>query len=124
MSNPIIADNKPVIVSLSKGQEYYFCTCGKSKSQPFYDGSHVGTSFTPKVIVSDNDDDVAYLWTCKHTGNTPYCDRSEVFLSTTVVIAPFCFAPTMVSISQSPILLLSSTIVSLCDIDTLSLILP
>jgi len=77
MSNPIIADNKPVKVNLSKGQEYHFCTCGKSKSQPFCDGSHVGTSFTPKVIVSENDDDEAYLCACKHTGNVPYCDGTH-----------------------------------------------
>jgi len=76
MSNPIIADNKPVKVSLSKGQEYHFCTCGRSKSQPFCDGSHVGTSFTPRVIVSDKDDE-AYLCACKHTGNTPFCDGTH-----------------------------------------------
>ncbi|MFV1982436.1 MAG: glutamate synthase-related protein [Thiohalomonadales bacterium] len=76
MSNPVIADNKPVKVSLSKGQEYHFCTCGKSKSQPFCDGSHVGTAFTPKVIVSDEDGD-AYLCACKHTGNIPFCDGSH-----------------------------------------------
>ena len=76
MSNPIIADNKPVQVNLSKGQEYHFCTCGKSRSQPFCDGSHVGTSFNPRVIVSDEDDE-AYLCACKHTGNTPYCDGSH-----------------------------------------------
>ncbi len=76
MDNPIIADNKPVKVSLSKGQEYHFCTCGKSKSQPFCDGSHVGTSFNPRVIVSDEDGE-AYLCACKHTGNTPYCDGTH-----------------------------------------------
>ncbi|MCU7835276.1 MAG: CDGSH iron-sulfur domain-containing protein [gamma proteobacterium symbiont of Taylorina sp.] len=76
MSNPIIADSKPVKVSLSKGQEYHFCTCGKSKSQPFCDGSHVGTPFTPKVIVSDEDGE-AYLCACKHTGNTPFCDGTH-----------------------------------------------
>ncbi|MEE9396337.1 MAG: glutamate synthase-related protein [Methylococcales bacterium] len=76
MSNPVISDNKPVKVSLSKGQEYHFCTCGKSKSQPFCDGSHVGTSFNPRVIVSDEDGE-AYLCACKHTGNTPYCDGSH-----------------------------------------------
>jgi len=64
MSNPIIADNKPIKVNLSKGQEYHFCTCGKSKSQPFCDGSHVGTSFTPNVIVSDEDSE-SYLCACK-----------------------------------------------------------
>jgi len=77
MKNPVIADNRPVKVSLVKGQEYYFCTCGKSKSQPFCDGSHVGTSFTPKVIVPDADDDDAYLCACKHTRNAPFCDGSH-----------------------------------------------
>ena len=76
MSNPVIADNKPVKVNLTRGQEYHFCTCGRSKSQPFCDGSHVGTSFNPKVIVSDEDGD-AYLCACKHTGNTPFCDGTH-----------------------------------------------
>lgn len=76
MSNPVVADNKPVKVSLSKGQEYHFCTCGRSKSQPFCDGSHAGTLFTPRVIVSDEDGD-AYLCACKHTLNPPFCDGSH-----------------------------------------------
>lgn len=76
MSRPIIADNKPVKVTLSKGQEYHFCTCGRSKSQPFCDGSHVGTSFNPKVIVSEEDGD-AYLCACKHSGNKPFCDGTH-----------------------------------------------
>jgi CDGSH-type Zn-finger protein len=76
MSNPTVADNKPVKVTLSKGQVYHFCTCGKSKSQPFCDGSHAGTSFNPRVIVSDEDGE-AYLCACKHTGNTPFCDGTH-----------------------------------------------
>ncbi len=76
MNKPIVADNKPAKVTLSKGQEYHFCTCGRSKSQPFCDGSHAGTSFTPRVIVADEDGE-AYLCACKHTRNTPYCDGSH-----------------------------------------------
>lgn len=76
MSKPIVADNKPVKVTLVKGQEYHFCTCGRSKSQPFCDGSHTGTTFTPRVIVADEDGE-AYLCACKHTGNTPYCDGTH-----------------------------------------------
>ncbi len=76
MSNPIIADNKPARVNLSKGQEYHFCTCGRSKSQPFCDGSHIGTSFTPRVIVSDEEQE-AWLCACKHTHNAPFCDGSH-----------------------------------------------
>ena len=76
MSNPVIADNKPVKVTLTKGDEYHFCTCGRSKSQPFCDGSHVGTPFTPRVIVAEEDGD-AYLCACKHSGNRPYCDGTH-----------------------------------------------
>lgn len=76
MKNPIVADNKPVKVNFSKGQEYHFCTCGRSKSQPMCDGSHAGTTFTPKVIVADEDGD-AFLCACKHTRNTPFCDGSH-----------------------------------------------
>jgi glutamate synthase domain-containing protein 2/CDGSH-type Zn-finger protein len=76
MSNPIIADNKPIRVNLSKGQEYHFCTCGRSRSQPFCDGSHAGTAFTPRVIVSDQDQE-AYLCACKHTANAPFCDGTH-----------------------------------------------
>ena len=76
MSNPIIADNKPAKVSLSKGEEYYFCTCGRSKGQPFCDGSHAGTSFTPQVIVAEEDGD-AFLCACKHSNTRPYCDGTH-----------------------------------------------
>ena len=41
MDRTIIADNKPAKIYLNKGQEYHFCTCGRSKSQPSCDGSHV-----------------------------------------------------------------------------------
>ena len=76
MPNPVISDNKPVKVTLTKGQEYYFCSCGQSKSQPFCDGSHAGTSFTPKAVVSEEDGD-AYLCACKHSGNAPFCDGTH-----------------------------------------------
>jgi len=76
MSKPFIADNKPVKVNLSKGQEYYFCTCGRSNSQPFCDGSHAGTTFKPSAFVADENSE-AYLCACKHTSNPPYCDGSH-----------------------------------------------
>ena len=76
MSNPVIADNKPVKVTLSKGQEYHFCTCGRSRSQRFCDGSHAGTEFTPRVIVSDEDQE-AFLCACKYTQNPPFCDGTH-----------------------------------------------
>lgn len=76
MSKPIIAYNKPTKVELTKGQEYYFCTCGKSQSQPFCDGSHAGTSFKPKAFTAEQNGD-AFLCACKHTANAPFCDGSH-----------------------------------------------
>ena len=76
MSQPIIADNKPIVVNLAKDKTYYFCACGRSKSQPFCDGSHKSTSITPKPFTAEKDGE-AYLCQCKHTKNTPYCDGSH-----------------------------------------------
>ncbi|MCG8670620.1 MAG: glutamate synthase-related protein, partial [Pseudomonadales bacterium] len=76
MSQPVIADNKPVKVELTKGEKYHFCTCGKSSNQPYCDGSHRGTSFTPKAFVAEQDGD-AYLCACKHTNNAPFCDGTH-----------------------------------------------
>jgi methylamine---glutamate N-methyltransferase subunit C len=76
INNPIIADNKPVNIKLTKGQEYHFCTCGKSRSQPLCDGSHVGTTFTPRVIIPEEDTD-AWLCACKHSRTKPFCDGTH-----------------------------------------------
>jgi len=76
MKNPIVADNKPVKVNLSEGEDIFFCTCGKADPQPFCDGSHVGTDFTPLVTVSDQEQE-GYLCACKHTHNAPFCDGTH-----------------------------------------------
>ena len=42
MPKPEIAAKSPFAVNVEKGKDYYWCSCGKSKSQPFCDGSHKG----------------------------------------------------------------------------------
>jgi glutamate synthase domain-containing protein 2/CDGSH-type Zn-finger protein len=76
MSKPTVADNKPVPVELKAGEEYHFCTCGKSASQPFCDGSHAGSGFVPKSFVAEEDGE-AYLCQCKQTANPPFCDGTH-----------------------------------------------
>ncbi len=76
MDNPIIADNKPIKASFEKDQDYYFCTCGKSKSQPFCDGSHKGSTFKPLKVIAEESGD-AYLCACKHSNNLPFCDGTH-----------------------------------------------
>ena len=75
-NKPVVANNKPMKVSLEMGEEYYFCTCGRSAKQPFCDGSHKGTGFKPQMFKADSNDD-AYLCACKHSANTPFCDGSH-----------------------------------------------
>lgn len=76
MNQPIIADNKPKNVMLEKGKEYAFCRCGRSSDQPFCDGSHQGTGFTPLIFTAEQGGE-AYLCQCKQTGNAPYCDGTH-----------------------------------------------
>ena len=78
MSQPVIADRKPVVLTLEPGT-YYWCACGQSNKQPFCDGSHAGTDFTPVKFELDSQSQVA-LCNCKHTSNTPYCDGSHAKL--------------------------------------------
>ncbi len=76
MSKPIVAAVTPKQVSLNQGEEYYFCTCGRSNNQPFCDGSHAGTDFKPKPFTAEESGD-AYLCQCKHTADSPFCDGTH-----------------------------------------------
>ena len=79
MSKPIIAAKAPAKTELEAGKNYYWCRCGRSQSQPFCDGSHRGTEFTPQAFTPKEDGE-AHLCMCKHTGNPPYCDGSHAKL--------------------------------------------
>ncbi|BAU44512.1 CDGSH iron-sulfur domain-containing protein [Leptolyngbya sp. O-77] len=78
MSEPVIADTKPVVMELEPGT-YYWCRCGRSQGQPFCDGSYEGTDFTPLAFEVTETQKVA-LCLCKHTGSEPFCDGSHTKL--------------------------------------------
>lgn len=78
MSEPVIADKKPVVMELDPGT-YYWCACGRSADQPFCDGSHQGTDLTPLAFTLEQSQRVA-LCACKHTGNSPFCDGAHAQL--------------------------------------------
>lgn len=77
MEKPVIAGKEPITLNLNKGETYSWCTCGRSKDQPFCDGSHEGTSFTPLSFTAENDGPAA-LCTCKLTKTPPYCDGAHL----------------------------------------------
>jgi methylamine---glutamate N-methyltransferase subunit C len=82
MATPKVFDRKPAEVQFQDSEELYWCACGKSASQPFCDGSHAGTEFTP-VAFEAKSGETAHLCLCKHTKNPPYCDGSHATLSET-----------------------------------------
>jgi CDGSH-type Zn-finger protein len=75
MSQPEIPGKLPAVLDLAPGT-YYWCACGKSKNQPFCDGSHQGTDFEPTAFEITEQKRVA-LCVCKHAGKKPFCDGSH-----------------------------------------------
>ncbi len=75
MSTPECPQKKPYVVELEPGT-YWWCACGKSKNQPFCDGSHQGSEFSP-VEVNITEKKKYGLCGCKHTKNQPMCDGSH-----------------------------------------------
>ena len=75
MNEPVIADKKPAVIELAAGT-YWWCACGQSKNQPYCDGSHKGTGFTPREFKLEVTKRVA-LCQCKHTAGAPFCDGSH-----------------------------------------------
>lgn len=76
MSEAIIAQKSPYGVDVEAGKNYFWCRCGRSGRQPFCDGSHKDTGFTPIKFEAENSRKV-FLCGCKQSGNQPFCDGSH-----------------------------------------------
>jgi CDGSH iron-sulfur domain-containing protein 3 len=76
MSESLIAQKAPYPVDVQAGRKYFWCACGRSSRQPFCDGSHEGTSFTPMAYAAEKDRTL-YFCGCKQTGRAPFCDGTH-----------------------------------------------
>ena len=76
MSEPHIGGRAPIPVEVEAGKSYWWCACGHSKSQPFCDGSHKVTSFTPVEFKAEKSEKV-FFCTCKRSARKPTCDGSH-----------------------------------------------
>jgi len=76
MDKPHIAARSPAAVDVEAGKSYFWCACGLSANQPFCDGSHKDTGFTP-VKYEAMEDGRVFFCRCKHSAKAPLCDGTH-----------------------------------------------
>lgn len=75
MRKPSIEPKFPKLVTLEPGA-FSWCSCRKSSTQPFCDGTHKGTRFTP-VLFKIAEKREEWLCQCKQSKNAPFCDKTH-----------------------------------------------
>ena len=76
MADPEIGGTEPIAVEVEEGKMYWWCTCGRSESRPFCDGSHKDTDFIPQGWEAPKTGKV-FLCACKRTAKGPFCDGAH-----------------------------------------------
>jgi len=72
---PVVVSKHPSVLSLQPGV-YWWCSCGKSVDQPFCDGSHKGSNFTPQKVELTEEKTIGFC-NCKHSAGGAFCDGSH-----------------------------------------------
>jgi CDGSH iron-sulfur domain-containing protein 3 len=62
-TSALIASKTPFAAEVEAGKDYYWCSCGRSQSQPFCDGKHQGTT--------------VYFCGCKQSAAGQFCDGAH-----------------------------------------------
>jgi CDGSH-type Zn-finger protein len=76
MTEPVRASDSPYEAEVTAGESYFWCSCGQSQNQPFCDGSHKGSEFSPVKYAATASKKV-YFCGCKNTESKPLCDGSH-----------------------------------------------
>jgi CDGSH-type Zn-finger protein len=72
----VIAQKSPYPVAVEAGKSYWYCTCGRTKTQPFCDGTHKASSFAP-VAYKAEQDEIVYFCGCRQSANGVTCDGTH-----------------------------------------------
>lgn len=75
MCKPHIFQKAPIVQTASPGT-HWFCTCGRSLTQPLCDGAHKGTGLGPLKVEIAEEKQVAWCG-CKHSQALPFCDGAH-----------------------------------------------
>lgn len=75
MEKPDVPQKAPFVMEVEPGN-YAWCSCGKSTNQPYCDGSHKGSSFSPIIEVVEEKKVVAWCG-CKNSSKGGFCDGSH-----------------------------------------------
>ena len=76
MGKAKITQKSPILENLETGKSYFWCACGRSKKQPFCDGSHTGTVFLPLKYKATKSEKI-FFCCCKQTNKPPFCDGTH-----------------------------------------------
>jgi CDGSH-type Zn-finger protein len=76
MPDPVIAQKGSYPTEVEAGKNYFWCACGQSANQPFCDGKHKGSGFTPIKYEAKKTGKV-YFCGCKMSANKPLCDGTH-----------------------------------------------
>jgi CDGSH-type Zn-finger protein len=76
LSEALFPGRLPYVVEVEKGRTYQWCACGRSRNQPYCDGSHQGTAFLPLPFTARYSEKI-WLCGCKRSHHAPLCDGSH-----------------------------------------------
>lgn len=71
---PEIAQRTPYLMESLAPGDYLWCACGRSRTQPFCDGSHAGSGFAPLKFTVKRNSGTLWLCGCKYSRHPPHCD--------------------------------------------------
>jgi CDGSH-type Zn-finger protein len=70
-----MSNEHPLMIDLAPGP-YYWCSCGKTKTPGFCDGSHKGTGKAP-VEFAIGEKKQAAICNCGRSKKPPFCDGTH-----------------------------------------------